>query len=56
MTSVMNVYECLSMIETEIVDDAKDAEIIVTDKLVDIVKCIEVIGSFDTEKILALRN
>lgn len=56
LTSVMNMYEFFSMLGTEIVDDVADAEIIVTDKPVDIAEGIEVIRSCDTERILALMN
>lgn len=56
LTSVMNVHEFLSMIETEIMDGMADAEIVVTDKLVDVKEGTEVIRSCDTERILALMN
>ena len=56
MTSVMNVHEFFSMMGTEIVDDMADAEIVVTDKLVDVKEGTEVIRSCDTERILALMN
>ena len=54
LTSVMNVHEFFSMMETEIVDGMADAEIVVTDKLVDVKEGTEVIRSCDTERILAL--
>ena len=56
LTSVMNVHEFFSMMGTEIVDDMADAEIVVTDKLVDVKEGTEVIRSCDTERILALMN
>lgn len=56
LTSVMNVHEFFSMMETEIVDGMADAEIVVTDKLVDVKEGTEVIRSCDTERILALMN
>ena len=56
MTSVMNVHELFSMMASEIVDDVTDAEVIVSDKATDVVRDVEVIRSFDTEKILALMN
>ena len=50
LTSVMNVHEFFSMMETEIVDGMADA------KLVDVKEGTEVIRSCDTERILALMN
>ena len=52
----MNVHELFSMMASEIVDDVTDAEVIVSDKATDVVRDVEVIRSFDTEKILALMN
>lgn len=56
MTSVMNVHEFFSMLGTEIVDDVADAEIVVTDKPIDVKEGTEVVRSCDTERILALMN
>ena len=44
------------MLGTEIVDDVADAEIVVTDKPIDVKEGTEVIRSCDTERILALMN
>ncbi|MBP3869958.1 MAG: hypothetical protein J6E46_03160, partial [Faecalicoccus sp.] len=54
--SVMNLYDFFSMIAKETVDDVSKADVVVTDKVVNVTEDVEVIRSTDVERIMALMN
>lgn len=56
LTSIMNLYDLLAMMATEVVDDISKADIVVTDQTVDVDEGVEVIHSLDMERITALMN
>ena len=53
ITSCMNVYYLFEMMATEIVDDPKTADIVVSDQCFEISEDIEQIHSYDIEKIMS---
>ena len=56
VTDVMNVYEFFRMMATELVTDPAGAEVVVTDKTIDVPEGAEVIREYDFEKMIALMN
>lgn len=56
VTSVINVYAFFEMMATELVTDPSEAELIVSDSIVENCEKAEVIRSYDFDKLLALMN
>lgn len=56
VTSVINMYTFFEMMATEQVDDPSEADIVVSDNIVDHAERTEVIRSYDFDKVLALMN
>jgi hypothetical protein len=56
VTSVINMYTFFEMMATELVDDPSEADIVVSDNIVDHAERAEVIRSYDFDKVLALMN
>lgn len=54
--SVMNLYDFFSLMAKEKVDDISKADVVVTDKEVNVPDGVEVIHSTDVERIMALMN
>jgi hypothetical protein len=54
VTKVMNVYDFFRMMAAEIVFDPAKAEVVVTNKTVEVPEGVEVIREYDFEKIMAL--
>lgn len=55
-TQLINVHKLFSMLATEVVDKTEDADVIVSDRELSARKGVEVIHSYDIERILALMN
>ena len=56
MTKIFNVYDFFERIASEVVDDPRDAEIAVTDEVIETGESTEIIHSYDMEKIIACLN
>ena len=56
MTKIFNVYDFFERIASEVVDDPRDAEIAVTDEVIETGESTEIIHSYDTEMIIACLN
>ena len=56
MTKIFNVYDFFSLMAGELVDDPKEADIAVTDEMIETGETTEIIRSYDTEKIIAYLN
>jgi hypothetical protein len=56
VTEVINVRSFFEMMASEVVDDMAAADLIVTDKDVEIAEGKEVIREYDIDKITALMN
>lgn len=55
-TKVINMHSFFAMLATELVQDAKEADVVVTDEQVEVKEGATVIRSYDTDKILPLLN
>ena len=53
---LINVYDCFSMLASEIVEDPLDADTAVTDEQIEAGENTEIIRSYDTERMIALLN
>ena len=56
LAKVFSVADLFSMMATEIAETPEDADIVVTDEVVEVKEGAEIIRSFDSEKILAYMN
>lgn len=56
MTKIFNVYDFFSLMAGELVDDPKEADIAVTDEIIETGETTEIIRSYDTEKMIAYLN
>ena len=56
MTDVINVYDLFEMLATKVVKKPELADVVVTDKDVEVKEGAEVIRSYDFERILAYMN
>jgi len=55
-TQLINVHKLFSMLATEVVDKPEDADVIVSNRELSAREGVEVIHSYDIERILALMN
>ena len=55
-SALINVRKIFAMMATEVVNTPEEADVVVTDKVVSVGEGVEVIHSYDTERILALMN
>ena len=53
---IFNVADLFTMMATEIVDKPEEADVVVTDEVVEVKEGVEIIRSFDSEKILRYMN
>ena len=56
MTEIISVYDFFAMMASEMVDDAKNADIAVTDDEIETGEDTEIIRSYDSERMIALLN
>ena len=56
VTDLLNVKWFFELLATEVCDDISSADVVVTDKSIDVPAGVTVIREYDTEKIIALMN
>lgn len=56
VTETMNVAKFFTMMATELVEDPAEAEVVVTDRTIEVPEGIEVIREYDFERMIALMN
>ena len=55
-SQLMNVHKLFAMLATEVAETPEEADVVVTDAEISVAEGVEVIHSYDTERILALMN
>ena len=56
ITDVMNVYDFFRLMATELVFDPSKADVVVTNRTIEVPEGVEVIREYDFEKMIALMN